>query len=126
MDVRESDGRVIFLHRVKEGVADRSYGIHVARLAGLPGPVVDRASELLQAFEERSLRESEALELRGTPGLDWNQRAIKADTIETDTIHAKAGQSPNEQTAHSHAGEAGRNQPKKQKLREDDVQGTLF
>lgn len=69
MDVRETGGKVVFLHRVREGTADRSYGLHVARLAGLPRSVVDRAGELLQAFEQRSLRESEALELRGTPEL---------------------------------------------------------
>jgi hypothetical protein len=42
-----SDGQVVFLHRVQPGVAEKSYGVHVARLAGIPLPVVERAEELL-------------------------------------------------------------------------------
>ena len=45
--VREWDDQVIFLHRIVEGGADRSYGIHVARLAGVPQPVLSRAKDLL-------------------------------------------------------------------------------
>ncbi|MEM9296415.1 MAG: DNA mismatch repair protein MutS, partial [Planctomycetota bacterium] len=44
---REWDGRVVFLHKVEPGRADRSYGIHVAKLAGLPDAVVARAADLL-------------------------------------------------------------------------------
>ncbi|MEO1313161.1 MAG: DNA mismatch repair protein MutS, partial [Pseudomonadota bacterium] len=50
--VREWEGEVIFLHEVREGAADRSYGVQVARLAGLPGPVIDRARTILQTLEE--------------------------------------------------------------------------
>ncbi len=42
---------VVFLHRIIPGKADRSYGVHVARLAGLPGAVVNRAGEILQDLE---------------------------------------------------------------------------
>lgn len=51
--VAEEEGRVIFLHRVAPGGADRSYGIHVARLAGLPADVTDRAEKALRELEER-------------------------------------------------------------------------
>lgn len=51
MRVKEWQGDVIFLHEVAEGAADRSYGIHVARLAGLPKPVIDRAAQVLEALE---------------------------------------------------------------------------
>ncbi|MDR2609326.1 MAG: DNA mismatch repair protein MutS [Rickettsiales bacterium] len=47
--IKEWNGEVIFLHEVVEGVADESYGIHVAKLAGFPDSVLDRASEV---FEE--------------------------------------------------------------------------
>ena len=47
----ESDGNVVFLHRIVPGGADRSYGINVAQLAGLPAPVVSRAWELLSELE---------------------------------------------------------------------------
>ncbi len=50
--VREWQGEVIFLHEVVPGAADRSYGIQVARLAGLPQVVIDRASEVLHLLEE--------------------------------------------------------------------------
>jgi DNA mismatch repair protein MutS len=49
--VKEWDGEVIFLHEVQKGAADRSYGVQVARLAGLPQSVVDRAKVVLEALE---------------------------------------------------------------------------
>jgi DNA mismatch repair protein MutS len=49
--VREWGDRVVFLRRIEEGGTDRSYGIHVARLAGLPPTVVERARGVLAAFE---------------------------------------------------------------------------
>ncbi len=50
--VKEWDGDVIFLHEVKRGTADRSYGVQVARLAGLPSAVVARAKVVLEALEQ--------------------------------------------------------------------------
>ncbi len=52
--VTEDGGRVVFLHRVISGGADRSYGIHVARLAGLPVDVTDRAEEALHELEQQT------------------------------------------------------------------------
>jgi len=49
--VREWEGEVIFLHEVRRGAADRSYGVQVARLAGLPEAVVARAREILARLE---------------------------------------------------------------------------
>lgn len=49
--VAEEDGEVVFLHRILPGGADRSYGVHVGRLAGLPKPVINRAWELLEQLE---------------------------------------------------------------------------
>src|SRR3546814_10161598 len=51
MRVKEWQGDVVFLHEVAEGAADRSYGIHVGRLAGLPPAVVARAEEVLKLLE---------------------------------------------------------------------------
>ena len=51
MRVKEWQGDVIFMHEVASGVADRSYGVHVAQLAGLPAAVVDRAGDLLSILE---------------------------------------------------------------------------
>jgi len=52
--VTESEGKVVFLHKIVPGGADRSYGIHVAQLAGLPGPVIQRANEILKQLEATS------------------------------------------------------------------------
>lgn len=55
VDIKEWQGDVVFLHKIIKGTADRSYGIHVAELAGLPQSVIERASEMLTSFEgERS------------------------------------------------------------------------
>jgi DNA mismatch repair protein MutS len=50
--VKEWEGDVIFLHEVKKGAADRSYGVQVAKLAGLPNAVVERARVVLDALEQ--------------------------------------------------------------------------
>ncbi len=52
--VAESSGSVVFLHKIVPGGSDRSYGIHVAQLAGLPPPVIQRASEILKELESTS------------------------------------------------------------------------
>jgi DNA mismatch repair protein MutS len=51
MRVKEWQGEVVFLHEVGAGPADRSYGIHVARLAGLPAAVIGRAETILHSLE---------------------------------------------------------------------------
>jgi DNA mismatch repair protein MutS len=52
VEVKEWRDEIVFLYRVIQGAADRSYGIHVAKLAGLPGPVLTRAGEVLSALEK--------------------------------------------------------------------------
>ena len=52
MRVKEWEGDVVFLHEVAKGAADRSYGVQVARLAGLPDAVVERARDVLHRLEE--------------------------------------------------------------------------
>lgn len=51
VDVREYKGDVVFLHKIVRGGSDRSYGIHVARLAGVPAPVIERAQNVLEELE---------------------------------------------------------------------------
>src|SRR5574342_1125788 len=50
--VQERDGDVVFLRKIVPGGADRSYGIHVAKLAGLPPSVIDRAQQVLAQLEQ--------------------------------------------------------------------------
>lgn len=54
--VTESEGKVVFLRKIIPGGADRSYGIHVAQLAGLPRPVIQRAGEIMAELEKTSGR----------------------------------------------------------------------
>jgi DNA mismatch repair protein MutS len=59
--VKEDGGEVVFLHRIVPGGADQSYGIHVARLAGLPAEVLERSREILAFLEKQHRPESGAL-----------------------------------------------------------------
>ena len=69
MAVTEVEGKVVFLRKVVPGAASRSYGIHVARLAGLPEVVVARAREILANLESQELDESgRAAIAHGHPG----------------------------------------------------------
>ena len=61
--IREWGEKLVFLHRVQEGPADKSYGIAVGRLAGLPASVVERARDILSNLE------SHALDSEGVPVL---------------------------------------------------------
>lgn len=53
--IREWEDQIIFLHQIQKGRADKSYGIHVAKLAGLPLSVLNRAQEVLHRLEDKSL-----------------------------------------------------------------------
>ncbi|MGK2860135.1 MAG: MutS-related protein, partial [Thermoanaerobaculia bacterium] len=58
--VKEWNDQIIFLRKVVEGAADKSYGIHVAKLAGIPGSVVHRAEEILKTLEAKEVDVVEA------------------------------------------------------------------
>ncbi|WP_342469786.1 DNA mismatch repair protein MutS [Ureibacillus sp. FSL K6-3587] len=51
----EKNGNVVFLHKVKKGAADKSYGVHVAKLANMPQEIIDRAQTLLEQFESQQV-----------------------------------------------------------------------
>ena len=54
--MNKKDNTVVFLHKIVPGGADKSYGIHVAQLAGLPAPVIQRANEIMAELEKSSGR----------------------------------------------------------------------
>ncbi len=68
VSVKEAGTNIVFLRKVEPGGADRSYGIEVARLAGLPPGVVDRAREILARHEQTEHALSERLETRSSEG----------------------------------------------------------
>ena len=86
MRVREWRGDVLFLHEVTSGTADRSYGIHVAKLAGLPTPVLHRARHVLKMLESdaaspvKSLTAS-ALPLFNLPTMQKDKPPAAAVTV---------------------------------------------
>src|SRR5699024_5129732 len=64
----EEDGdEIIFLHQVKEGAADESYGIHVAMLAQLPATLIYRAREILEQLEEGTSDPKQTQSVNNTP-----------------------------------------------------------
>ena len=85
VDVRESGERILFLHRLKPGGADRSYGIEVGRLAGLPKPVIARARALLKLLEGEQL----VAALGGKAGV-----AARAPRADTDQLALFSGDLP--------------------------------
>ena len=67
--VREWNDQIIFLRKIQPGPADKSYGIQVARLAGVPRPVIDRAKTILRVLEEAELNlQHVAAPDSGSPG----------------------------------------------------------
>lgn len=54
VEAKEQDGNITFLHKVKDGAVDKSYGIHVARLAGMPDEILKRADQILEVYENDS------------------------------------------------------------------------
>jgi DNA mismatch repair protein MutS len=82
VEVLERGDRVVFLHRVVPGAADRSYGVHVARLAGVPEPVTRRAAAILAELE-RTRDHGGAPGKNGTTGNGAAPRALSDGEAET-------------------------------------------
>jgi DNA mismatch repair protein MutS len=90
--VSEDKGEVVFLHKIVPGGVDKSYGIHVARLAGLPRPVIKRATEVLTDLENHS-QEREAVRkapLSAAPQLSFfaskSEVVQELEKLEIDTL----------------------------------------
>ncbi|MBA3468081.1 MAG: DNA mismatch repair protein MutS [Herpetosiphonaceae bacterium] len=87
MAVAEEGDHVVFLRKVVAGAADRSYGIHVAQMAGMPPAVVKRATEVLAELEGRGDKEQRREAMRRANGSSKSQMqlfaAVKSPTVET-------------------------------------------
>ena len=84
----ESEGKITFLHKVKDGAIDKSYGIHVARLAGMPDNLLIRAEEMLKEYESGSKKNKKeddkvqlSFDLFETPKEDKDDLKKKIDSI---------------------------------------------
>ena len=95
--VKEVDNNIIFLRKIIEGGADQSYGIEVAKLAGIPDEVINRAKEILEKLEMESSKDNLDLALKevNTSKGEINEAAIKASykvketLVEEDKIEIK-------------------------------------
>jgi DNA mismatch repair protein MutS len=85
--VTESGGRVVFLHKIVPGGADRSYGIHVAQIAGIPKAVVDRANEILEQLEGNAdFRERQQKTRQSFSGVQMSFLAPETDPLVADIL----------------------------------------
>jgi len=87
--VREWEGEVVFLHEVLRGAADRSYGVQVARLAGLPDAVIVRAREVLDLLERGDERQSGAKGLIDDLPLFAVKPAPKPTTVKASAVEER-------------------------------------
>ncbi|MBI4848782.1 MAG: DNA mismatch repair protein MutS [Nitrospirae bacterium] len=78
--VKEWGDEIIFLRRIEEGAADKSYGIQVARLAGLPFSTIERAKEILSNLEKSELNEL------GTPKLAYTTQPLSSETAKVNQL----------------------------------------
>ena len=98
MDVLEQNGSVVFLRKVKEGVTENSYGIHVAKLAGIPQSVIERANTILAHIQAlasdnpillddiSAKKEAQSTtQMPTTPGLFSDEEIIISEILSTDT-----------------------------------------
>jgi DNA mismatch repair protein MutS len=82
LKVHEWNGDVIFYHKIIDGVADKSYGIHVASIAGVPKSVIKRATELLRKLE--SGNRSDKSDVPSLSGIDFDQ--MELDYLQNDSL----------------------------------------
>ncbi|MBO7107435.1 MAG: DNA mismatch repair protein MutS [Verrucomicrobia bacterium] len=80
VSVREWNDQIVFIHKISPGAADKSYGIHVARLAGIPASVLNRAMEVLSNLEETEL---DPLGAEGASGEGGDRPASTEKTVRT-------------------------------------------
>ena len=73
----ETDGNITFLHKVKEGSVDKSYGINVAKLAGLPDEVINRASDVLKVYENKEKKRD--MKIQTTLPLDFDNKKSEVE-----------------------------------------------
>ena len=79
----ENGNQITFLHKVKNGAVDKSYGIHVARLAKMPDELLDRAEEILSEYESNSKKKNPEEKVQLAMNFEPN---VKKDDIIKETI----------------------------------------
>ncbi|GEO79496.1 DNA mismatch repair protein MutS [Companilactobacillus mindensis DSM 14500] len=83
VDASEENGDLVFLHKVLPGPADKSYGIHVAKLAGLPTDVLNRASKILSSLEETSVHTTTSDSIKEPTVLTTEKEPVQATAVQS-------------------------------------------
>ncbi len=76
----EEDGKITFLHKIKSGAVDKSYGIHVASLAKLPHSLIERANEILSIYENKNNKKQSFVQT--SLFLDANEKETETNYLE--------------------------------------------
>ena len=63
VSAKEEKGDIVFLHKVEDGPIDKSYGVHVAKLSGMPKELTDRANEILETYENKEPKVSQSSQI---------------------------------------------------------------
>ena len=83
----EEDGNITFLHKVKDGSVDKSYGINVAKLAGLPEEVIDRASDILKIYENKEKKTDTIIQTTLPLNFEEKKSEVEEDVKNIDILN---------------------------------------
>ena len=83
----EEDGKITFLHKIKEGSVDKSYGIHVARLAELPNKLINRADEILTHYETKETKKNKKEVVQESLVFDSEPSAVEEEIKKLDLLN---------------------------------------
>jgi DNA mismatch repair protein MutS len=94
LKVQEWNGEVVFYHKIVDGVADKSYGIHVASIAGVPKSVIKRATELLKKFESQKDEDKDSVDVFSADQMEFfyandSQLMEKLRAVDLDNVSPK-------------------------------------
>lgn len=81
VEVADTDGEIEFTHLISKGSTDRSYGVHVAQLAGVPKQVIQRATKILQEFEQDSSQPQKQRKTKDTKSTNRSPRKIAPEQL---------------------------------------------
>ncbi|MGM0579969.1 MAG: DNA mismatch repair protein MutS [Bacteroidota bacterium] len=81
VSVKEIDGEIIFLRKLKKGGSEHSFGIHVAHLAGMPNPVVLRANEIMHHLEKDKIKDKANRKMHEVPKNNYQLNMFEADPV---------------------------------------------
>ncbi|MEQ9229643.1 MAG: DNA mismatch repair protein MutS, partial [Cyclobacteriaceae bacterium] len=79
VSVKELENKVVFLRKLAEGGTEHSFGIHVAKMAGLPNEIVLRANEILKHLEKEKLSDSDRAKLADMPTKEFQLNLFESD-----------------------------------------------